>query len=284
MVSNRMIDLITVVFEEELNTLKLQAKSIDLYFDPAQLAQVYVIVNDADHVMNKIDPAWWGKFKDQVVILPRRTFSCVFSQNGWHSQQVLKLLTATLSYNEWSMVLDAKTLFVRDVIKSELFDRYGRPCVGSLEIYPVFEPSQRIVEELFDNMTMDSQLGPGGVPFMLNNHIVRNMIVDIERRTQQSFANWFATQGMLTEFLLYSGYVIHKHGSFDMLYNQVDCNIQPCNLCHSEVASFDRKFRDMTKPSTLTVSIHRAAWPQLSPDQQDQFKNFLESRGLTCEL
>lgn len=283
MVSNHMIDLITVVFEQELNALKLQAKSIDLYFNPAELAQVYVIVNDADHIAKQIDPSWWGKFKDQVVILPRRTFSCTFSQNGWHSQQVLKLLTATLSYNEWSMVLDAKTLFVRNLIESELFDRSGRPCVGNLDVYPVFEPSKKIVEELFE-MTLDIQLGPGGVPFMLNNRMVRSMIVEIEKRTQQSFANWFATQGMLTEFLLYSGYVIHRHGSFEILYNHIECRIKPCNLCHSEVASFDRKFREMTDPKTLTVSIHRAAWPQLSLEQQDQFKNFLESRGLTCEL
>lgn len=284
MVSNCMIDLITVVFESELPILKLQAKSVDLYFESSQLGQVYVVVNDADHVIKQIDPAWWGQFADQVVIISRRTFSCAFSQNGWHSQQLLKLLAASVSYNEWSMVLDAKTLFVNPVVGTNLFDLKGRPRVGSLSIYPVFEPSRRIVEALFDHMNLDNQLGPGGVPFMLNNRMVRNMIVEIEKRTQTAFANWFSEQGMLTEFLLYSGYIIHKQGSYEILYDSLNCNIYPCNLCHSEVASFERKFQNMTEPNILTVSIHRNAWTQLSPDQQDQYRNFLESRGITCEL
>lgn len=279
-----MIDLITVVFEEELQTLRLQAASINLYFDPELLGQIYVVVNDHDRLKDQIDPAWWGQFQQQVVVVSRRVFSCTYSQDGWHSQQLLKLLAASLSYCQWSMVLDAKTLFVKPVTPHDLFDAQQRPRVGILPVYPVFEPSKQIVQNLFDHMTMTDQLGPGGVPFVLNNRMVRNLIVDVEKRTRQPFAAWFASQGMLTEFLLYSGYVIHKHGSFDVLYNVEECGLPPCNLCHSEVQAFDRKFQEMTRPETATVSIHRRAWSQLSEYQRDQFKNFLESRGLTCEL
>jgi hypothetical protein len=41
-------------------------------------------------------------------------------ENGWVSQQVLKILGASLSYNTWSMALDAKTLII-DHLKLDMF-------------------------------------------------------------------------------------------------------------------------------------------------------------------
>ncbi len=196
----------------------------------------------------------------------------MWTDNGWVSQQALKLLTSTISNNEWSIILDAKTFFVKSMPVLE-----HRPAVGELDIYSVFEPSQQIVNKLFD-IDLVKQLGPGGVPFIINNAQSREMIKWIESQTQQSFAEWFQNQGMLTEFILYSGWIQYKFGNFDKLYNTTDSTIIPCNLCHSEVASFDRKFKTMV--DATTVSIHRRAWAQLIPAQQAQYTDFLAGRGI----
>jgi hypothetical protein len=265
-----MIDLITVVFEDELATLKTQAKSISVY--GRNIDTIFVVVNDDFGTGSRIDRSWWGIYQDRVQVVSRAAFGDAWSNNGWLSQQVLKLMTATVSSSEWSMILDAKTFFVRPVLE---FDQC--PAVGQLDIYPVFEPSQQIVNQLF-GIALTKQLGPGGVPFIINTTEVRRMVTWIEEHTKQDFVEWFQDQGMLTEFMLYSGWVQYQYDGFEPLYNISKSDILPCNLCHSEVASFDRKFTQMQ--STDTVSIHRNAWTQLTPAQQIQYTEFLASRGI----
>lgn len=272
-----MIDICTVVFDAELPTLKLQAKSIEQYCSGIGIQTIYVVVN-SESLTDRIDTAWWGKLAKHVRIVPRNTFSTDWVDNGWVSQQVLKLLAASLSFNTWTIVLDTKTIFVRELTRNNIFDDHQRPRVGKLDIYPVFDASRKIVEELFD-ISLIEQLGPGGVPFFLHNQTVRNMINDIELGQRVSFPNWFQDHGRLTEFILYSGYVISQDGTFNRLYNTTENNITPCNICHSEVSSFERKLNEM--PSALTVSIHRNAWQQLTAEQQQQYTDFLQSRGIS---
>jgi hypothetical protein len=272
MVSIPMIDIVTVVFREELPVLRLQALSIALYVQPNELEKIYIIVNDDTVDTSEIDISWWGSFQDRVVLVHRSAWAINYAENGWLTQQLLKLQVTDLCTSKWSMILDAKTIFVRPVPNLAT-----RPQVGVLDIYPVFDVSRRRVNELF-KVDLQKQLGPGGVPFILNNLLAQEMISEIQNLTNKSFADWFQEQGMVTEFILYSGYVLQRCGSYDVLYNTTDCAIVPCNLCHTEVASFDRKFAEMQQ--STTVSIHRCAWSQLSQTQQQQYTNFLNSRGI----
>jgi hypothetical protein len=274
-----MIDLVTVVFQDELPVLKLQAASVARYCQNIGIRNIYVVVNDDDNAIQHIDVDWWGELANRVMILPRSVFSTEFVDNGWVSQQVLKLLAASMSHNAWSMVLDAKTIFVRDVELAELIDPQGRAQVGLMPTFSVFEYARLIVNELFD-INMTQQLGPGGVPFMLHNNTVRLMLGEISFLTDQSFPVWFQAHGRLTEFMLYSGYVQYKFGSFDKLYSD-QLHFRPVNVCHSEVGAWDRKFKEMHQTDTLTVSVHRRAWEQLSTQQRQQYKSLLVDSGIS---
>jgi hypothetical protein len=274
-----MIDIVTVVFAAEIPVLRLQAQSIDLYCRRIGVRNIYVVVNDHESVAQQIDPAWWGAFAPQVLIVPRTVFSTEFSNNGWLGQQALKILTASISHNVWSMILDAKTVFVRDLDPAELVDSQGRMRVGHMPVYPVFEPARQIVNEFYE-IHLDSQLGPGGVPFFFHNDTVRLMIAETAFRARQSFPNWFQAQGRLTEFVLYSGFVKHRFGNFDAFYSP-DNAVFPCNMCHSEVSRFNDKLAEMSLPKTNTVSIHRNAWAQLAPEQQQQYRDLLTQRGIS---
>jgi len=267
-----MMDLVTVVFLDELPTLKLQAQSVELYCQHMDLGDIVVVVNDDRMTIDDVTPAWWGQLRDRVKIIHRCNWSVDYAENGWLTQQLLKLLACAVGENTWSMVVDAKTLFVNPVPKY-----HDRPQTGILDIFPVFETSRQRVSKLFD-IDLSNQLGPGGVPFVMNNHIVYEMIQEIQSRTKQDFAQWFQDQGMITEFILYSGYVLFSQGSFDKIYDVDHTSIVPCNLCHSEVAEFDRKFSEMCQATT--VSIHRNAWQQLSDQQRARYINFLSQRGI----
>jgi hypothetical protein len=275
-----MIDICTVVFREELAILKAQAQSIALRCQDLGSLNIYVVVNDTDNVVAEIDSAWWGNLAPKVMVIPRSTFSTSYVDNGWLSQQVLKLLTPALSYNKYTMVLDAKTVFVKDFKLSELLQG-NRPRVGSMPIYPVFEPSSRITGELF-GIEVKRQLGPGGVPFFFHNATLRAMIAKVETLTQESFPKWFQSQGMLTEFILYSGYVDSVE-AWDKLYSDQSW-VTPCNVCHSEVGAWERKFAEMQ--NAHTVSVHRHAWAELTPAQKQQYQHFLidQSVLLACQI
>ena len=273
-----MIDIVTVVFEPELAQLKLQAQSIDLYCRRIGVRNIYVVINDSELLAQKIDPTWWGAFAPQVLVVPRSVFSTEFSDNGWLSQQALKILTASISHNVWSMILDAKTIFVQELDPAELVDSQGRLRVGHMPVYPVFEPARKIVNEFYQ-INLNSQLGPGGVPFFFHNDTVRLMIAETAFRAKKNFPTWFQSQGRLTEFVLYSGYLQYRFGGFDAFYNS-DNAVFACNICHSEVERFNDKLAEMLQPTTTTVSIHRDTWSKLSEDQQQQYRDLLISKGI----
>ena len=268
-----MIDICTVVFDAELDVLKLQARSIELYCKDIGLKNIFVMVNDS----STVDPAWYGSFADHVRVVPRSEFDCEWSDNGWVSQQALKILGAAMSDNAWCMIVDAKTLFVRPVELEEIIVD-GCVATGSLPIYSVFEASRNITNQLF-GIDLPEQLGPGGVPFFVEPSITRELIAEVEHRTGQLFGNYFQQQGRLTEFILYSGYVWYRDQSFDNRYHP-QSRIYPANLCHSETGIFDSKFRTMNQPDTLTISIHRNAWSKLSKEQQQQYHTLLAERGI----
>ena len=270
-----MIDLITIVFRDELPILRVQAESIYKYCSSDFVGNIYVVVND-DLDDSVIDPSWWGDFANQVQILNRSQFGSDWTSNGWVSQQALKLLCGAQCENKWSVVLDAKTLIVKS-LDSTLFDHNQRAKSGSLQIYDVFLPSKHIVDQLFD-VDLSFQLGPGGVPFIFSTDTVKQLVHTIEESTCQDFASWFQSQGMLTEFLLYTGYAI-KSGHIDK-YSLAESSIHPVNICHSETGIWDTKIDQMKNNNTLTVSVHRGAWASASEQQKQAYRDLLISKHL----
>jgi len=276
-----MLSLITVVHRPEIPYIKLQAKSIQQYFDPDYIQSIHVVVNDDDSVCDLIDKSWYGDLADRVNITPRSIYGYRDRVNGWDSQQLLKLLTASKVRTDWSMVLDAKTFFVKQCTHELLF--LGDKAVTDSQ-YPqeVFTPSRQCVERTF-NLSLDKIIGPAGVPFLFHTATVKSMIADIEKMVNTTFADWFQTNVQypifLTEFFLYSGYVKHKHGNINELYSpgqKWDC----INLADWQINDFDEVYDKMRLFKTLTVSIQAKAWPHLTEVQKLKYVTLLKTKNL----
>jgi len=278
-----MIDIITVVFEPEIPVLQVQAQSIALNCQDIGIRNIYVVLNDLEPVAAQIDPAWWGPLANSVLVIPRSAFSTPFVANGWVSQQVLKLMTAAISYNTYSMILDAKTIFVRRLDPKTIVDSAGRIQTGIMPLYSVFAPAKKIVDELFD-MDLQRQVGPGGVPCIVHNDTVRMMIAEVTLRTKTSFPIWFQSQGVLTEFVLYSAFVQHLCGDIGILYDQHNHLGGIVNVAHNETDSWLIKINQMRKGETLTVSVHRGAWEQLTAPQRQEYRDLLTQRGVQAAV
>jgi hypothetical protein len=271
-----MLELITVVFAPELPLLKIQAQSIIKYIN--NVDSITVIINDDDDVCNNIDTAWWGIYQDRVKIIPKSKWNYTSCINGWEEQQLLKLLAASESNSKWSMVLDAKTWFVQTFDSNNFFDHHGRPKTGSITVFPVFESSQRFIEQYY-NISMPKVLGPAGVPFMFHTNTVYELINNID-----NFIDFFQTEvrypHLITEFHLYSGYILSKFGNYDQLYH-MNSYYDVLNIADWEANEFDKLLSwAKTNSKLLTTSIHRRTYKLLSHEQIAQWVDFLSTKNL----
>lgn len=271
-----MIDIITVVFRDELGVLPVQAESIWRYAGGLDPQKILVLVNDSDDIADKISPHWWGPLADRVKIIPRSHFSTDYSDNGWLSQQVIKMQGSALSQSQWSMVLDAKTILIRSMTRELVFDDQGRARCGWIPVIPVFQPAADIARDLF-GMDQQQMLQPAGVPFFFHNPSMRNMIAWTESHTSQKFESWFQDQGMLTEFVIYSMW-ISKHGQ-DLYTSNGSGWLRVCNVCHTQTERFDQ-ILDTLATSSVTISVHRNAWRNLDQRQRQRFQDLLTTKGI----
>ena len=281
-----MIDLITVVFQPEIPYLEIQARSIENNFAEEQIRTIYVVVNDADLVVDQVDRTWYGKFADRVVVYPYSIFGYVNQVGGWDNQQLCKILAAARSTCNWSLVLDAKTYFVRPCKPELLVDSSNRACTNLLRTQPVFESARQTVEQLYQ-IKLDNIIGPGGVPFLFHTETVRSMIADTEQLSRQSFIEFFQTNvcypNLITEFYLYSGYVKYKYGNFDSLYNQRQ-RWTCINVADWQVDEFELLLQDMQRFLTLTVSVAGKAWRLLNNEQQLAYLAVLHKKHLITDI
>lgn len=276
----QVIDLITVVFEPELYLLELQARSISLYIDHTRIRNIYIVVNDDNHLCNSIDPQWWGKNADKVNIIHRSFFGDTSMLDGWSSQQLYKLCAANIADSEWSMCLDAKTWFVQPLDWEKLFDHDGRVKFSSFPTIPVFQPAQTAIEQYFD-IQLSYVISPGGVPFMFHTETVKDMINYIP-----DFFRFFCVNvnmpSYMTEFMLYSGYVIKKYQSYTVLYTGQQ-HYQVTNLADWQINEFDEILERMGANNNLTSSIQGRAYPHLSDSQLDQWLDFLLTKHIISD-
>ena len=275
-----MLEIITVVFAQELPLLKIQAHSIQQYINDVE--RITIVINDNTNVASMIDTQWWGKWHDKVRIVTRDKWKYSSRLTGWEEQQLLKLLAASEAIAPWSMVLDAKTWFKQMFDSNGFFDEQGRPKTGAIRVFPVFESSQKFIEKYY-NMTMPDVLGPAGVPFMFHSETVRGLVNGID-----DFIEFFQTNvkypNLITEFHLYSGYVIAQFGSYEALYNLTP-RYNVLNIADYEADRFDQMLTEAeTLKRLLTVSIHRKTYKLLSESQIQRWVKFLlDNRIITNE-
>jgi len=284
------IDILTVVFQQELYYLEIQARSIEQYIDCDKIGKIFVIVNDEDSVCSSIDVDWWGQNSNKVEIVPRSQFGVVESIDGWSSQQLYKLFGASIAISNWSMCLDAKTWFVKYLDFKKMFDETGRVNVHSFPTIPVFKPAEEFVEQFY-NIESKQVIGPGGVPFFFHTETVKSLITDLEKNHNTNLIDFFSKNVMfpvcLTEFMLYSGYVKYKYGTHDTLYSQYQYYAIN-NVADFQVSEFDTIFGYMQQDHNLTASIHRRVYPLLKDQQLACWVDFLyekkliDDKELTC--
>lgn len=278
-----MLDLITVVYQKELPLLEIQARSIDLHVSPQIINSIIVVVNDHQDVCDLIDASWYGQHQNlvKIILAPKTKLS------GWDSQQLHKLATAGSSTQEWTMILDAKTWFVNDLNIDLLFDDSNRAYHCTARNFTAFNDELVFTEQFFQTSTNQTIIGPAGVPFMFHTKTVRSLIQSIENISDLPFDQWFvehvADPPRITEFVLYSVYVLYKYGTYNYLYAELDRpNYLYFNICDWQVKDFDLIYNKILANinNVLTVSVHSRAYQLLSYIQKQSWLQLLVDKQL----
>ncbi len=274
------IDIVTVIFEPELPVLEVQAQSVSLFCQDLGMKNIWVVVNDLDQVAEKINPDWWGDLSGIVRVVPRSHFGDQWSENGWVSQQALKLLTSTLSSSPWAMILDAKTVMTNHAREETFIVDHQTLTLGTAEIQPVFQTSADIASNLL-GIQVDRVAAPAGVPFFFETATVRELVQHVEQVTGAYFAEWFQDQAMLTEFILYTAFAKYRYKDLDKIYTNTNKQKLCNNICHSQWHQFDQLMLSAKQQRPLTIGVHRNAWNRLSLQQKRDYVDFLNQFGIT---
>lgn len=276
----QVIDIVVVAYRNDIFFLELQARSISLYIDPDRIANIYVCINDDDEYCNQANPAWWGNNSHKVKIIPRSYFGVDPTLDGWSSQQLYKLLLANQAKSTWSMCLDAKTWFVNPLQWDLIFDTQGRAKFSSFPTIPVFKSAEVFVNKYY-NIDNDKVIGPGGVPFLFHTETVVEMCREIE-----NFFKFFVTYviypHLITEFVLYSGYVFKKYNSLNVLYSTSQ-HYHIINIADFEIDQYDELLQHMQDKSVLTASVHERVYKLISDDQFYTWIDFLKTRNILSQ-
>lgn len=274
------LDLLTVVYAPELELLRTQARSMALRFQ--EVDRIWVMVNDADSLADRISLGWWEQHSHKVKIVRRSDLDYLPGPgiSGWESQQVMKLLGCALGESDWCVVLDSKTWFVRDYEQADFFSE-GRARCSIYSTPEVFARGQRYVESILGTPG-SSYISPGGVPNFIKPSNARGLINVIELETKRKFSDWFEShchldQEGVTEFACHSAYV--NGLGYDRFYTG-EQTFTVSNLADWQVKDFDQWYQELLRPTTWTASIQERAKPHLTAEQEHAWNNYLRDKGL----
>ncbi len=156
--SNLTIDFVTIVFSQELDLLRLQARSMHQCVPPQMVGRIIVIINDIDEesLSEQVEAlhADYGALTDKLFVCrpadlistpanlwqrlerfyistpnaPGRPARGGWRGNGgWRMQQSWKILAARQAVSDYVCILDAKNIIVRRMALSDFIDEQEKP-------------------------------------------------------------------------------------------------------------------------------------------------------------
>jgi Family of unknown function (DUF6492) len=277
---------VTVVYEAEYDLLLLQARSMSV-FCPVNLVDRIIIVDNSDRPISnrwKVRiSAEYGNLANIVSFVRSDALARVPPADGWWSQQVLKLMVSRIVETDRYVVVDAKShlVFPLDRRFLECPDGRARINVYGFREHPLRQDLERVLDYLAIN-NPDSYIDrftPAVPPFVMYTDIVRRLVQDVSERENSTFEAAFI-KNRLTEFFLYTGYIIKCGSDLAELYDfhQVFC---PIIWGHTaDEKGSQEAVAKAREQRTPFFALHRRAILNLRPQAQSAVAEFWSSRGL----
>jgi hypothetical protein len=278
------LTFVTVVFEADLPLLRLQARSMARYLDPAAVASL-IVVDHCDPPMSTRQRSGlvqlYGGLADRVRYLTAADVLPDLVGVGWRDQQALKLAVHRLVGTEEYVALDAKNAFVRTTTLSDFHEDDGRLRLGrhSYVGHPLRSDVARTAAFLGvrDASVLDS-FPVTHTPFVFVTDEVAALLEHLSV-TGSSLARVLHENGLL-EFPLYSSWLI-REGRLDVHYG--DAVVRTVAIWGSARRRSDvaRALEEADRRQDVhLLAVHRRALARMSVGASVELADYLARVGL----
>ncbi len=319
--SDASLDLVTVVYRAEIGHLRLQARSIARFLDPAGIGRIVVIVNDADEdavvaAVEALRPAY-GPFADRLeVVRPDALFAARPARlgprglrqkarlwiarhrrlypfgvkhgwrhnRGWSVQQALKLAVARHGDSPFLLLLDAKNHFVRPVSSASFVTADGRAKSFLRPPTDLYYTWIRGSFALFGipPPPRDAPAPPTITPFAVPRAALLGTLEALEARVGPAEAFFARARSGTSEFMLIHAYVATLPGGWEAVF--ADAMVPPATLFRdADPATIDAELARAEGGEAEVFALHAARIPGLTPAERARMVALWRDRGLPTD-
>ena len=296
-----MIDFLTLVFNHyiEIELLKLQAISFK-YCESKFINKIFIFYNDYGN--NNIDflKDYYPKnLRSKVNIIYRdNTVHKYICCSSWKNQQYFKLYLSNYIESKYYVILDGKNHFIRKVNLND-FIKNNKPKLylknpgnmikyyrNSLEYFKIKDPFE--YEYSNDNTkAIGNSILTTTTPYIFITQHVINMIKYIEYKEKESFYNFFMKNKSVTEFYLYSTYLIFSNNINKHEMVQMDNFVVTIfNDPNAYWNKYNNKKKAITDTKVKVFGLHRMAVENMDNDYKNNlltlYSNFFDKK--TCNM
>lgn len=280
------VTLVTVVFEPELDLLRLQARSIARYVAPEIVDSIIVIDNTVTGLRHRarrrLTEAYGSLAPRLRVVRPSELLTGPVAASGWRVQQTLKLMIADRITTDWYLVLDAKTVFTKPTAIIDLFTDGGRPLGGvhSYERHPLLPQLRTVLAYAgLDAEPLIAGFTSTATPFLLSTEAVRSLVATVGSRHPQGFSAEFEEAG-LTEFFLYTASRLADGEPLEAIVSGDPLESPTVWPRHRSGRQVQAVLDDARAASATTLAVHRTALARMDRAGIVAVSRFWVERGL----
>jgi hypothetical protein len=201
---------------------------------------------------------------------------------GWRSQQVLKLCVAALVESDAYVVLDAKNHFVAPM-SADFFrapDGRARVTAYGYRSHPLRASLEKVLAYLgLDPEPYLDRFTATVTPFVLETAMVRDLIDGVASESGRSFPEEFVKRE-LTEFFLYSGWVLRTGQSLEEFFDLQDTGSPTIWPKGATLEGVRAALAQSAERGGPVFAVHRRALAALTPDGAGELARFWADTGL----
>lgn len=274
------VSFVTVTYRAEDSLLRLQARSFALFVPTEAVAEILVIDNGTPAMSprGRADLLReYGPHADRVRFVLSDELAATGGMSGWVGQQVLKLAVAAHVRSDWYVLLDAKNHAVRPLRSDDLLTGDGR-ARGGFHSYAAHPLRDRLITTL-DHLGLDRAAAdhypPTSTPFVLQTATATEVLSGFG----DDFAGSFHRAG-LSEFFLYSGWILRRDGNWDAVYDGVAVQSPTLWGGASSASAIRSVLAEVERTDAPFFGVHRRALRRIAGADLAPLSEFWIDRGL----
>lgn len=278
------LTLVTVAFEQSRVGLIMQARSLRLYC-PEDLVEEIIVVDNSKR--NQGMPwisdvlAEYGKLRDLVRIIPASDIAEVsLEEDGWWSQQALKVEVARHVKTEFYLVLDCKHHLVKPLLPDfVILDGRLRVRAANYVGHPLIKHLAAALDHFrlsYDNISFFPTTTP---PFPFD--VATALACTAYGKAKAGSLIAFMRETNITEFFLYSAYLLSldRLNVVHSLHTIPYPNFWPVNPTAAAAAELISASRNSESPF---IGLHRRALANADRQALYMIANYWVTQGLVA--